>query len=436
MSHQAPARHPHISVSPEPAMLDTPLQIRLTHFPAQQPITLRMRMRDSFGRLWSAHARFLTDEQGGVDVSSQSPLTGTYREADPMGLIWSMTLVAGAEASAKPDRRVLPPVQMALTAEMDGRLLAETTFERLRLAPNVQRRVIREQGLVGTLFCPVEGGPYPGILLLGGSEGGLHELDAALLAAHGYVVLALAYFGMEGVPPFLVNIPLEYFETALAWLQGLPQVQADRLGVIGGSRGGEAALLIGATFPIIGAVVSIVGSGVLTQGIGAGTFLEMVGTPCPSWTYRGRPLPFVPTVVTPPLEQQVTDGEPVELGLSFLPGLEDAATVAAATIPVEQIHGAVLLVSAGDDRMWPSHTLSQRALERLARHQHRFPVQHLTYQEAGHAIAPPPYGPSTEIISPGPGVLFATGGTPKANAKARAEAWQQTLRFFADALAR
>ncbi len=46
-----------------------------------------------------------------------------------------------------------------------------------------------------------ESGPHPGVILLGGSDGGMHEPNAALLASYDYAVLALACFGMEGVPP-------------------------------------------------------------------------------------------------------------------------------------------------------------------------------------------------------------------------------------------
>jgi hypothetical protein len=40
-----------------------------------------------------------------------------------------------------------------------------------------------------------------------------------------------------------------------------------------------------------------------------------------------------------------------------------------------------------------------------------------------------------ETILPGPGVRFRAGGTPVANARARAEAWQQSVRFLAEWLA-
>jgi dienelactone hydrolase len=273
------------------------------------------------------------------------------------------------------------------------------------------------------------------VVLVGGSEGGLHELDAALLAARGFAVLALAYFGMRGVPPVLVDIPLEYFGGALAWLRDRDEVRGGRLGVIGGSRGGEAALLIGATFPEVGAVVSTVGSGLITQGIGMGRGLvEILEQPVASWTWRGRPLPYLRNEVPPELKQQVAAREPCELRLAFLPGLADREAVAAATIPVERIQGAVLLVSAGDDRMWPCAALSEIAVERLTAARHPHPFRHLTYPTAGHPIAPPPYGPATELISPGPGVLFATGGTPERNAAARADAWAKSVAFLTEHL--
>ena len=436
MSHPTPSRQSRILVNPTTPMLDTPLQIRLVDFPPQHPLTLHMTMHDAIGT-WSAHATFLTDEHGNVDLQSQEPIAGTYTGIDPMGLIWSMKLDTQTNTPAEPDHQLLPPARMTLTASVDGQQIAETTFQRLRLAPSIQRTVIRDQGLVGTLFCPIDDGPYPGILLLGGSEGGLHELDASLLAARGYAVLALAYFGMEGVPPNLVNIPLEYFETAIAFLQSHKQIRADRLGVIGGSRGGEAALLIAATFPAIRAVVSTVGSGIITQGIGEdATLLEKLRNSGPSWTYRGQPLPYLPYTISPELERQVTAGEPVELRLAFLPGLQDQASLAAATIPVERIQGAVLLISAGDDRAWPSEALSELARERLATFRHRFPYRHLVYPHAGHPIAPPPYGPDFGSLLPGPGVQFIAGGTPKATATARADAWKQTLQFFEEHLTR
>lgn len=421
-----------IEIQPDAPTLDTELRIRLMDLPAGHLVTVRSSAADGWGRPLGAHATFEADDAGAVDPATQAPTAGTYASADPMGLVWSMAPVPAAPRDDLPVG-ILPPAALTLTAELDGVAIATTTVDRLRLPEDVTRTPVRERGLVGTLFHPIDDGPRPAVILLGGSEGGLHELDAALLANHGFAVLALAYFGTDGVPPFLVDVPLEYFETAIASLRAHPTVGDGPIGVIGGSRGGEAALLIGSMLDGIGAVVSTVGSGVLTQGIGPGaTFEEMAGTPVPSWTWRGKPLRYLRNRITPELRRQIGSGGPVELGLVFEPGMADAAEVEACAIPVERISGAVLLVSAGDDRMWPCGPMSEVAAQRLSAA--RITHEHLHFADAGHPIAPPPYGPATELVSPGPGVTFAMGGTPAANAAARVTAWRRSVEFLQEHL--
>jgi dienelactone hydrolase len=80
----------------------------------------------------------------------------------------------------------------------------------------VDRWPVREGGLVGTFFRPSTPGPHPAVIVLGGSDGGLREGSAAVLARQGYATLALAYFGVEGLPPELVEVPVEYFGRAIA----------------------------------------------------------------------------------------------------------------------------------------------------------------------------------------------------------------------------
>lgn len=418
-------------MNPADPSFDTPLEIRLTGLYPGADVTLRGRLHDSFGRPFEAAARFFADEAGVIDVATQAPISGSYADADPMGLVWSMTPAGGS--AAPPDDRVLPPSTLALTARVGRDVVAETTVDRARLPAGVSRTVVREGGLIGTLFAPDADG-LPGVLLLGGSEGGLHEMDAALLAARGYAVLALAYFGMPGVPEALIDIPLEYFRDAISWLRSRPNVDADRIAVMGGSRGAEAALLLGATYPEIGAVVSVVGSGVLTAGIGPGGQLLDKLVDAPTWTLDGKPLPYLPYTVSPRARAMAESGEPFPLGAVFLPSLDDHAAVEAATIQVERIDGAVLLISAGDDRMWPSETLSEVAAKRLSNRDKRHEHEHVSYSSAGHLIAGTPYVPTTELVIPGPGVSFDTGGSPAANAAARADAWSRTTTFLADYL--
>lgn len=173
--------------------------------------------------------------------------------------------------------------------------------------------------------------------------------------------------------------------------------------------------------------------GTLTQGIGPGrTFEEIVGTPVPSWTWRGKPLPYLRNRPTPELRRQIAAGEPVALGLVFEPGMADPAEVDACAIPVERMRGAALLISSGQDRMWPCGPMSEVATRRLTAA--GVAHEHLHFAEAGHPIAPPPYGPATELVSPGPGVAFDMGGTPAANATARAAGWRRVIEFLSEHL--
>lgn len=67
-------------------------------------------------------------------------------------------------------------------------------------------------------------GPFPGIMDLYTFGGGLSEPRASLLANRGYVVLALAYYGYEDLPKKPKMLDLEYFEEAVKYLRGHPEV--------------------------------------------------------------------------------------------------------------------------------------------------------------------------------------------------------------------
>src|SRR4051812_1670389 len=119
-------------------------------------------------------------------------------------------------------------------------------------------------GLTGELHMPEGKGRAPGLLILGGSEGGHGPAYrfAQLFAKRGFASLGLAYFGDEGVPKTLENVPLEYFTRAIDWLAARPGVDPKRIGIFGGSKGAEAALLVAARDKRIKAVVAGVPSNV------------------------------------------------------------------------------------------------------------------------------------------------------------------------------
>ncbi len=420
------AAGPSITGVPATALIDERVEIGLTGVRPHGAVTIRAQMRDDDNRSWRSHATFRADAQGGVAVAAQAPLAGTYTDVDAMGLFWSMGPETTAEA-APFAKSGLAPTLMTITAEVDGQPCAMATLERLFVAPNVRAEQVRAQGLAGTLFRPPGRGPHPRVIVLSGSGGGLPQGLAALLASHGYAALALAYFSYEHLPAELVTIPLEYFETGMRWLQAQQGVRDDRLGVVGTSRGGELALLLGATFPRVTAVVGYVPSGIVWGGIAEGEERS-------AWTYRGRPLPFAPGL-SPAEMEEVYRHEPIPLTPTFLACLRNPAVGEAVTIPVERTRGAILLISGQDDQMWPSTLFSEMVIARLRRQAFAHPYRHLSYTGAGHDIARP-YLPTTvrQARHPFDERLFAYGGNAQDHAAAQAASWLQVLSFLGEQL--
>jgi dienelactone hydrolase len=391
----SPPRFPvRLDITPNPAPVDAPFTFRVTGLTPGQRVTLRAMNVDRAQVPWTAEATFVATAAGEVDLATQAPASGSYTIADPMGLLWAAT-PPNAPATAPPVfyAPALEPSALIVTAEVAGAEVARVAVARTLLSPSTTVVDIAEDGLVGTFFLPSAAAPVPAVITLGGSEGGLYPRTAALLASHGFAALTLAYFAAgPPLPSSLAYIPLEYFGQAIAWLQARPGVRGDRLAVVGGSRGGELALLLGTIYPQLEAVVSYAGSGLV--------YPSPVNPQTPAWTYRGQPVP--------------------DLG--------DARTWNDAAIPVERINGPVLLISGEADQLWPSALLSQIAFDRLRAHAHPFADQHLRYPDAGHLIQPP-YLPTTEELE-------TLGGTAAGLARANADAWPRVLTLLSGRLLR
>jgi len=429
---------PRITITPERALLDERVHITLSGFPANIEVTLQASTQDDEGKEWRSQATFLPGEHGFVDVSSQPPLRGSYRTADPMGLFWSMTVTSGKgkqpASFVKTDLAV--PTTITLRAQTNARMLATAQAERHHRANGVTELLVGEHGLIGKLFLPADPGPHPGLLVLSGSDGTVRERGAALLASHGYVALALAYFGAVGLPKRLARVSLDYFQHGIHWLQQRPEVARDQIGVIGPSRGGELALLLGAMFQEIRAVVASAPSGLMHGGVGTAPWV-------PAWIYQGKPLPHIvykPTVselvevLSAMIRRTPFVGRPL-----YLKELDDQQAMERATIPVEKIQGSLLLISGEEDELWPSTLYAERLMERLSHHHHPFPYKHLRYKGAGHLIGIPysfPYLPPAIAPLPNGLLVLAFGGSPQASAYADADSWTQTLVFLEESLNR
>ena len=414
---------------PDTTLSDEPIRIVLRSAPPSTYVTVRLAVARQ-----RSHGTFLSDRAGTVDLSRDGPVTGTYGGVEPMGLFWSARVEETLQGAALPTMRALAsrqaPMPFVLTAEANGAVIATDTLWRRPVAAGVKITEIRDAGFTATLYEPPVAERRPAIVTLAGSQGGrmVAMNYPGGLASRGYVVLSLAYFGDTGVRQRLSNLPLEYFEHAIQWLRARPQVDSTRIGLLGGSKGAEAALLVASTYPtLIRAVVALVPGSVVWPGC-----CDSVSALGPSFTVGGKPLPYMPP--EPALASTLTaisrDG-PVRGAPLFLHRLADTAAVARAVIPVERIRGAVLLISSTDDGQWPSTFMAEQIMARLRAHGFRYPYSHIANEGAGHPMGRPYLSvviPDTP--NPATGRRNENGGTPAATQRARERAWAAMLEFF------
>jgi hypothetical protein len=277
--------------------------------------------------------------------------------------------------------------------------------------PGPDGRRIDADGVFGNFFAAKAPGRRPAILLIGGSEGGLQAGNGGIiggLTGAGYDVLYVCYFGCPGTPDHLASVPLETFDRALAWLGAQPGIDARRVGVVGGSKGAEAALLAAARHPELRVVVVGMPSSVAWPAITASA------TPAPSWTLGGAPVAFLPYAIAAFAKRGIF-------------GLYDGALPTEpqhpdAVIPVERITAPLLLVCGEADTLWPSCKMADEIAARRAAHGKPAPTI-LRYPDAGHGV----FGPPPPTPTP---ALAQLGGTPAGNAAARAAGWPKVLAFL------
>ena len=266
----------------------------------------------------------------------------------------------------------------------------------------------------GILAAPAPRRGRAGALVLAGSSGRVERDRVRLLARQGVTALSIRWFGGPGQSPGICEIPLETFTTAVDLLRANG---AERVGILGTSKGAEAALLTAVHDPRVDVAVALSPTSRVWCNVGPGPD----GATHPyrsSWTWRRQPLPFVP------LDDSWTpaepDGDPVAIrGWYELSERTHADRLAAADIPVERARADLLLVAGGDDAMWPSLPFAERLAAR--RRAAGATVRLIARPDAGHRPRLPGEGPAPASSQ------FRYGGTPEADALLGAAAWPHLL---------
>jgi len=415
-----------ITVSPPVALYGTPFSLKVEGLERGERATIKAASTDARNILWESAAVFEADADGTVDVAHQAPVSGSYGEADIFGLLWSMKPVN--PLSQRPigyrDDEVNGWMVDYSVAGAKGSS-AKARFRCVFQMPGqgLVRVPLEKDGMRGFLYHPAEGGPFPGVMILGGSNGGLYEWLAQSFASYGYAALTIAYFQYPGLPAELVEIPLEYFMRATAWLKEQPKVAPGRLGLVGGSKGGELALLLASRIHDFKAVVAWTPAAHVWEGMSQ-KFFAADYKPISSWSFNGRPLPFMPFVASPEDKEKEKKGEIS----SFVPFHEasfaqaDPQVIEKAAIPVEKINAPILLISGTDDQTWPAGEFCATIIARLKKAGFAYEVKHVIHEKGGHQSFLP------YLITANRGGI--SGGSPQADAKGGFRSWAETLAFL------
>ncbi|MEM6703271.1 MAG: acyl-CoA thioesterase/bile acid-CoA:amino acid N-acyltransferase family protein [Acidobacteriota bacterium] len=450
--------------SGEPALQVEPAERRALEEPAilvqgavpGGRVIVEASLTDRTDRTWTSRGVFYADYNGSVDPAQQASVGGTYIGIDSFGLFWSMLPFESAELdenlNVDPITTDWPrapvfgldnhvEVQLSATLETSTTSLdtaAVSTTHRVLFASDAGsvRTEVSEGDLRGVLYTPRTRGSNHPVMVVTGSGGGAAEVAARALADEGFTALALAHFNYPGRPDELVNIPLEYFRDALDFLRR--KTGSEKVALMGGSRGGEAVLLIASTYPErVSAVVSGVPANIVNSACCSDAMTYLY-----AWTLGGEPLPTFGLIEGTDFESLLGVHEKYGDDLVWfyrhmLAGFLTDDPEAEYMIQVERIAAPILLISGDDDMLWPSSMAADAVVARLRANDYAYPYRHLKVSGAGHLASSGERMFVTSAIGRGglshplsPEIVIRMGGTPRGNFHGVREAHFEKIAFL------
>lgn len=377
------------------------------------------------GRLYRSTARFTADRAGHIDLGRDAPASGSWTGADRAGPFRSM---ADQGQAAPADWK---SGEVRFTLRSGDAVLASAMTSVRPVLPGVVSEPI--PGFPAATFHVIpDGRPKPVLIILGGAEGGAGAARrwGPVLASLGYAVVGLPYYSADWgqgpkeipeLPGSFIDIRVDQLEAVRAWLKTRPEADAERIGLFGGSKGAEFALIAASKFDWIKAVVAFAPSDLVWEGWGL-EMIEAEGTRS-SFSFRGQALPFMPYKG---FVEALLAGPSANLlkvhqdGRAAHPDRE-----AAARIRIDDYRGALMLVAGERDQLWASGEMARNIV--ASRRRAGLPTAALVYPEAGHEVAGTGFDPA------GPDGVRG-GGDPEANARAQRDAWPKVVAFLAEAL--
>lgn len=369
--------------APPTVLAGDPISIRVDGLPPR--MLVRLSATRVYGRqapkMHRSSAVFRANGNGEIDTAIHAPVSGldsSYEGIEPIGLLWSMKPTSEEEVQ-RPEQ---DEVEWTATLVEDRTLVEDssavamtTTIVRRRAEGLTETALSDDPKLQGSFVLRDEGQTrLPVVILLGGSEGGDFgaRASASGFASRGFAAVGVPYYSpawgnaepkFDRLPTAFVDIPIDRLERVRDSIEARDDLDENRVGVMGVSKGAEFALLAAERFDWIDAVCAIVPSDVVWEGWGDN------GTePRSCFSWQGKPLPFVPYEGMQTTIAKMQAGEPATLREPHEAGrLRFADRVEPARIRVENISGAVMLVGGDQDPTWNSGEMARNIVaSRLA----------------------------------------------------------------------
>lgn len=381
--------------------------ISLVHLKKNTTYCLEAKTFDDTGDLFISKSYFRS-ETGEISLSCDAPISGSYQGINPMGFIEYME----EDSLQVFQKKGLEDQQITLSLLEEHTLLDSAVLIQRGICDEIQVSQFH-QGVTGKEFLPKL--YKETIVIFPGSASDMNQRLAANLALKGYRVYTLQYFDKDR-KQHLESIEIEPF---IAFLQSLGKTI-----LIGVSKGGELALLIGSLFPeLFSKIVAYVPSALTYGGF------PNIDKPC--WVYRGISFPLAPLPPISDIKKVMTQQQILQATPILLKGLKNKKLVMKSMIAVENLQCPLLLISGKNDMMWPSSVYCQMILDRIKNCHRQIYVKNASYENCGHQIQMP-YLPCSGRYKKHPidSKTYDFGGTPSGNARAARQSWKEVISFL------
>lgn len=409
--------------------LSDPFPIRVSDVSPGAVVRIGLRATDAAGVVWSSLTEFTADGGGRVDTCTSLPGSAEWGPANSLGPLWTLRPEHGTPGSGfslEPSGAVALDIRVRSTGAALGAGASRTIGRRAREvdappAPGLP---------AARFFVPDDGGPHPGVVLLGGAEGGVPAAAAAELADRGWSTVAWDWFPRESG-----GVDVGELRAALRAFVGHRSVAGDRVALVGRGRGAELALLLAVAEPdLVGPVVAHSPTDVRTNDPHAdpsattylGDAVPAVDLPAPE---LGSAFARLRSRLRPALAQK-----PLELAGYYADARRKAGedAVAAARIPVENVRGPLLVTAGTADAVWDSETMAGALAQRAA--EAGIDAYAIVYPGAGHGVGWPftPAGLPVPDTTAAYGSAVALGGDRTASGAAAARSRDAVLEFLGE----